>query len=143
MYKLDEKKNIVKKTCVQARKHEDNAWYIKIPESWAEELSEVSDVWIIGKGLEKGINLYSPQQWEKMKLFFLKEKAVDEKRVRVLQRHLMASAYETRIENGEINVPEIVIAYCKIKDEEVVLIKYERDGKVFYSVQNSDEYGEE
>ena len=85
MYKLDEKKNIVKKTCVQVRKHEDNAWYIKIPESWAEELSEVSDVWIIGKGLEKGINLYSPQQWEKMKLFFLKEKAVDEKRVRVLQ----------------------------------------------------------
>lgn len=55
----------------------------------------------------------------------------------------MASAYETRIENGEINVPEIVIAYCKIKDEEAVLIKYERDGKVFYSVQNSDEYGEE
>ena len=68
---------------------------------------------------------------------------MDEKRVRVLQRHLMASAYETRIENGEINVPEIVIAYCKIKDEEAVLIKYERDGKVFYSVQNSDEYGEE
>src|SRR5699024_4471362 len=108
MYKLDEEKNIVKKTCVQVRKHEDNAWYIKFPESWAEGLSEVSDVWIIGKGLEKGINLYSPQQWEKMKLFFLKEKAVDEKRIRVLQRHLMAAAYETRIQNGEIHIPEML-----------------------------------
>lgn len=139
MYKLDEEKNIVKKTCVQVRKHEDNAWYIKFPESWAEGLSEVSDVWIIGKGLEKGINLYSPQQWEKMKLFFLKEKAVDEKRIRVLQRHLMAAAYETRIQNGEIHIPEMLIAYCEIKNEEAVLIKYEREGKVFYSVQNMSE----
>ena len=139
MYKLDEEKNIVKKTCVQVRKHEDNAWYIKFPESWAEGLSEVSDVWIIGKGLEKGINLYSPQQWEKMKLFFLKEKAVDEKRIRLLQRHLMAGAYETRIQNGEIHIPEMLIAYCEIKNEEAVLIKYERDGKVFYSVQNMSE----
>lgn len=136
MYKLDEKKNIVNKTCVQIRKHENDTWYMEIPESWAEELSEVSDVWIIGKGLEKGLNLYSPQQWEKMKLFFLKEKAIDEKRIRVLQRHLMAAAYETRIQEGEIDIPDILIAYCEIKNEEAVLIKYEKDGKVFYSVQN-------
>ena len=139
MYKLDEEKNIVNKTCVQIRKHENDTWYMEIPESWAEGLSEVSDVWIIGKGLEKGINLYSPQQWEKMKLFFLKEKAIDEKRIRVLQRHLMAAAYETRIQNGKINIPEILIAYCEIENEEAVLIKYEREGKVFYSVQNMSE----
>ena len=139
MYKLDEEKNIVNKTCVQIRKHENDTWYMEIPESWAEELSEISDVWIIGKGIEKGLNLYSPQQWEKMKLFFLKEKAVDEKRIRVLQRHLMAAAYETRIQNGKINIPEILIAYCEIENEEAVLIKYEREGKVFYSVQNMSE----
>lgn len=139
MYKLDEKKNIVNKTCVQIRKHENDTWYMEIPESWAEELSEISDVWIIGKGIEKGLNLYSPQQWEKMKLFFLKEKAIDEKRIRVLQRHLMAAAYETRIQNGKINIPEILIAYCEIENEEAVLIKYEREGKVFYSVQNMSE----
>lgn len=139
MYKLDEEKNIVNKTCVQIRKHENDTWYMEIPESWAEELSEISDVWIIGKGIEKGLNLYSPQQWEKMKLFFLKEKAIDEKRIRVLQRHLMAAAYETRIQNGKINIPEILIAYCEIENEEAVLIKYERDGKVFYSVQNMSE----
>ena len=139
MYKLDEEKNIVKKTCVQIRKHENDTWYMEIPESWAEELSEISDVWIIGKGIEKGLNLYSPQQWEKMKLFFLKEKAIDEKRIRVLQRHLMAAAYETRIQNGKINIPEILIAYCEIENEEAVLIKYEREGKVFYSVQNMSE----
>ena len=110
-----------------------------IAESWTEELSEISDVWIIGKGIEKGLNLYSPQQWEKMKLFFLKEKAIDEKRIRVLQRHLMAAAYETRIQNGKINIPEILIAYCEIENEEAVLIKYEREGKVFYSVQNMSE----
>lgn len=139
MYKLDEEKNIVNKTCVQIRKHENDTWYMEIPESWAEELSEISDVWIIGKGIEKGLNLYSPQQWEKMKLFFLKEKAIDEKRIRVLQRHLMAAAYETRIQNGKINIPEILIAYCEIENEEAVLIKYEREGKVFYSVQNMSE----
>lgn len=139
MYKLDEKKNIVNKTCVQIRKHENDTWYMEIPESWAEELSEISDVWIIGKGIEKGLNLYSPQQWEKMKLFFLKEKAIDEKRIRVLQRHLMAAAYETRIQNGKINIPEILIVYCEIENEEAVLIKYEREGKVFYSVQNMSE----
>ena len=139
MYKLDEEKNIVNKTCVQTRKHENDTWYMEIPESWAEELSEISDVWIIVKGIEKGLNLYSPQQWEKMKLFFLKEKAIDEKRIRVLQRHLMAAAYETRIQNGKINIPEILIAYCEIENEEAVLIKYERDGKVFYSVQNMSE----
>ena len=54
MYKLDEEKNIVNKTCVQIRKHENDTWYMEIPESWAEELSEISDVWIIGKGIEKG-----------------------------------------------------------------------------------------
>ena len=139
MYKLDEEKNIVNKTCVQIRKHENDTWYMEIPESWAEELSEISDVWIIGKGIEKGLNLYSPQQWEKMKLFFLKEKAIDEKRIRVLQRHLMAAAYETRIQNGKINIPEILIVYCEIENEEAVLIKYEREGKVFYSVQNMSE----
>ena len=139
MYKLDEEKNIVNKTCVQIRKHENDTWYMEIPESWAEELSEISDVWIIGKGIEKDLNLYSPQQWEKMKLFFLKEKATDEKRIRVLQRHLMAAAYETRIQNGKINIPEILIAYCEIENEEAVLIKYEREGKVFYSVQNMSE----
>ena len=139
MYKLDEEKNIVNKTCVQIRKHENDTWYMEIPESWAEELSEISDVWIIGKGIEKGLNLYSPQQWEKMKLFFLKEKAIDEKRIRVLQRHLMAAAYETRIQNGKVNIPEILIAYCEIENEEAVLIKYEREGKVFYSVQNMSE----
>ena len=139
MYKLDEEKNIVNKTCVQIRKHENDTWYMEIPESWAEELSEISDVWIIGKGIEKGLNLYSPQQWEKMKLFFLKEKTIDEKRIRVLQRHLMAAAYETRIQNGKINIPEILIAYCEIENEEAVLIKYEREGKVFYSVQNMSE----
>lgn len=142
MYKLDDKKNIVKKTCVKIRKLEDDAWYIEIPESWAKELTEISDVWMIGKGLEKGLNLYSRKQWERMKILFLREKAIaDNKDIKMLQRHIIASAYETRIQDGQLYVPGILIAYSQV-EEEAVLIKYQKDGKFFYSVQNLREYEE-
>lgn len=142
MYKLDDKKNIVKKTCVKIRKLEDDAWYIEIPESWAKELTEISDVWMIGKGLEKGLNLYSRKQWERMKILFLREKAIaDNKDIKMLQRHIIASAYETRIQDGQLYVPGILIAYNQV-EEEAVLIKYQKDGKFFYSVQNLREYEE-
>lgn len=142
MYKLDDKKNIVKKTCVKIRKLEDDAWYIEIPESWAKELTEISDVWMIGKGLEKGLNLYSRKQWERMKILFLREKAIaDNKDIKMLQRYIIASAYETRIQDGQLYVPGILIAYNQV-EEEAVLIKYQKDGKFFYSVQNLREYEE-
>lgn len=141
MYKLDDKKNIVKTACVKVRKLKDDAWYIEIPESWAKELEEISDVWMIGKGLKKGLNLYSQKQWERMKILFLREKAIANKDIKMLQRHIMASAYETRIQDRQLYVPGILIAYSKVEDK-AVLIKYEKDGKFFYSVQNLREYEE-
>ena len=83
--------------------------------------NELGKKFIIARGIEKCIFVYSLDEWNNM-LNELKELSFTKKNFRTFMRMLMSGATECELDsNGRINIPSPLISYASIEKECVVI----------------------
>ena len=96
----------------------DDKGRLIIPSKFRNELKEK---FIITRGIEKCIFVYSMEDWNKM-LDELKDLSFTRKNFRTFMRILMSGATECELDsNGRINIPSTLINYASI-DKECTII---------------------
>ena len=96
----------------------DDKGRLVIPNKYRDELG---DTFIVTRGIEKCIFVYSLDEWNNM-VNELKELPFTRKNARTFMRMLMSGATECELDNnGRINIPSPLVNYASIDKECVVI----------------------
>lgn len=108
-------------------------WYLELPVSWSEPLLSVKEL-TAGPGLDGMIWIYLLDQWKEMCSFLRQSVEKNPTEGRAAIRYFLAAAAETEVKDGKLYLPEYLLKKCGI-EEKAVLLRYEKDGQLYYAVQ--------